>query len=260
MRSNPAGQPKGRKVPARYQPAGFRIIYEDDHVIVGNKASGLLTVAAAWNKENTVHAALNEYVRKGNARSRHCVYVVHRIDQDTSGLLIFAKNERAQESLKENWKSTDKVYYTVVHGTLAKKSGLIESYLFEDDKYVVHSIDDPVRGKFSQTAYTVLKETPRFSLLKIDLLTGRKNQIRVHCADIGHPVVGDEKYGRNTVKYARLALHSRSITFTHPVTHARMTFAADVPEYFHTLGGPWEDRPVKGSSETNKEEQDLYVQ
>ncbi len=246
-----AAQPAGRKVPARYQPAGFRIIYEDDHLIVGNKAAGFLTVAAAWNKENTVHAALNEYVRKGNSRSRHCVYVVHRIDQDTSGILIFAKNERVQEALKENWKSTQKVYYTVVHGALAQKTGVVESYLFEDDKYVVHSIDDPVRGKWSRTAYTVLKETGKFSLLKIDLLTGRKNQIRVHCADLGHPVVGDEKYGRNAVKYPRLALHSRSITFTHPVTRARMTFEADIPEYFHTLVGHWDDIPGQSLVVTN---------
>ena len=242
---HPSDQPQGRKIPARYQPAGFRILYEDDQIIVGEKASGLLTVAAAWNRENTVHALLNQYVRKGNSRSRQCVYVVHRLDQDTSGVLIFAKNERAQERLKDAWKTTQKIYYTVVHGTLAEKSGLVSSYLFEDDKYVVHSIDDAVRGKLARTGYAVLKETPRFSLLKIDLLTGRKNQIRVHCADLGHPVVGDEKYGRNAVKFPRLALHSHTITFTHPVTGQRLTFTADVPEYFHTLVGRWEDRPSR---------------
>ncbi|MFA5259846.1 MAG: pseudouridine synthase, partial [Candidatus Omnitrophota bacterium] len=125
--------PEIKKIPKRHQPKGFDILYEDRDIIVGNKAPGFLTVGAAWNREKTIHAALNQYVRKGSLKSRKCVFVVHRLDQDTSGVLIFAKTEQAQAFLKDHWKSTIKTYYAVVHGRLAKKSGTISSYLSEDD-------------------------------------------------------------------------------------------------------------------------------
>ncbi|MCX5680779.1 MAG: RluA family pseudouridine synthase [Candidatus Omnitrophica bacterium] len=189
-----------------------------------------------WNKEHTVHSALNQYVRKGNARSRKCVYVVHRLDQDTTGVLVFAKTEQVQNFLKDNWKSTIKTYYTVVHGRLAQKTGTFSSYLVEDEGYKMHSTSDS-KGKLSHTAYTVLEETDKFSLLKIDFLTGRKNQIRVHLADAGHPVVGDAKYGKGGARHHRLALHSQSISLTHPFSGQRVTFAVPVPEYFSALMG-----------------------
>ncbi|MBF0569748.1 MAG: RluA family pseudouridine synthase [Candidatus Omnitrophica bacterium] len=234
---------QGRKIPRRYQPKGFEILFEDDHIIVGNKAAGFLTVGAAWERENTVHHALNAYVRKGNSRSHKCVFVVHRLDQHTSGVLIFAKSPRVQELLKDNWKNTKKTYYAVVHGSLTQKQGLFESYLFEDDKYVVHSIDDAARGKFAQTKYEVVKEANRFSLVKINLLTGRKNQIRVHFADAGHPVAGDAKYGRPDTRHPRLALHSQAISFPHPVTREQLTFETEIPEYFDRLMNPPGRRP-----------------
>ncbi len=224
-----------KKIPKKYQPKGFEILYEDRDVIVGNKAPGVLTVAALWNKEKTVHAALNQYVRKGNSKSRKCVYVVHRLDQDTSGVLIFAKTEQAQNVLKDHWKTTAKTYYAIVHGRLAEKAATLSSYLLEDDDYVMHSTSDKKQGKLSYTAYAVLKETAKYSLVKIDLLTGRKNQIRVHFADLGHPLVGDAKYGREGTKDGRLALHSQSISFKHPFSGERLTFAARVPEYFRGL-------------------------
>ena len=229
-----------KKIPKKYQPKGFEILYEDRDVIVGNKAPGFLTVSALWNKENTIHRALNLYVRKGNPRSRNCVFVVHRLDQDTSGVLIFAKTEQAQIFLKDHWKDTKKIYYAVVHGRMARKAGTISSYLIEDEEYVMHSTADSTKGKLAQTAYTVLKETDKFSLLRIDLLTGRKNQIRVHLADEGHPVVGDAKYGRKAVRHKRLALHSRSISFVHPFSGERLKFEVDAPEYFNTLVGPFD--------------------
>ncbi|MBU0468138.1 MAG: RNA pseudouridine synthase [Candidatus Omnitrophica bacterium] len=224
-----------KKIPKKYQPKGFEIKYEDKYVIVGNKAQGFLTVAALWNREKTVHSALNQYVRKGNSRSRKCVYVVHRLDQDTSGVLIFAKTKQAQSFLKDNWKATKKTYYAIVHGRLAQRAGTISSYLIEDDEYVMHSTDDTKKGKLALTDYEVLKETSKFSLIKIDLLTGKKNQIRVHFADLGHPIVGDVKYGNSGTKYGGMALHSRSIAFNHPVTKERLTIEAKVPEYFTKL-------------------------
>jgi len=227
------------KIPKRHQPRGFEILYEDRDIIVGNKLPGFLTVRALWNREETVHAALNRYVRKGNARSRKCVYVVHRLDQDTSGVLVFAKTPQAQSFLKDHWRSTVKIYYAVVHGRLAEKEAEISSYLVEDGDYVVHSSPDNTEGKLARTAYTVVKETRAFSLLKINLLTGRKNQIRVHLSDAGHPVVGDAKYGKDVRRHHHLALHAQSISLTHPFHGRRMTFEAPIPPYFETLVGPW---------------------
>lgn len=223
----------------KHQPKGFEILHEDRDVIVGNKAAGSLAVAALWNKEDTIHAALNTYVRKGNVRSRKCVFVVHRLDQATSGAMIFAKTEQAQTFLKDNWTTTKKIYYAIVHGRLARKSGTISSHLIEDEDYVMRSTTDSAKGKLAHTTYTVIKETDKFSLLKVDLLTGRKNQIRVHLADLGHPVVGDDKYGKSDPQHKRLALHSQSISFIHPFSGKRLTFTASIPEYFTKLIGPW---------------------
>lgn len=221
-------------IPRKHQPRGFEILYEDRDIIAGNKAAGILTVAALWNKHDTVHHALNVYVRKGQVRSRKCVYVVHRLDQATTGILLFAKSEKVQEYLKSNWKNTVKIYYAVVHGHLAKKSDTISSYLTEDEDYIVHSSDDPLEGKLARTQYEVLRENAKYSLLKINLLTGRKNQIRVHLADLGHPVVGDERYGKSGFK--DLALHAWSIEFNHPHTQKRMVLTAPAPECFGKLG------------------------
>lgn len=231
----------------RHQPKGFEILYEDRDIIVGNKAPGSLTVAALWNKEDTIHFALNTYVRKGNARSTKRVFVVHRLDQATSGVMIFAKTEQAQIFLKDNWSTTKKIYYAVVHGRLAQKAGTISSRLIEDEDYVMHAVSDGAKGKPAHTAYSVLQETANFSLLKIDLLTGRKNQIRVHLAGQGHPVVGDDKYGKSDPGHKRLALHAWSISFAHPFSGKRLTFTAPVPEYFTSLIGQ------------GKKQQTLYV-
>lgn len=224
-----------KKIPKKYHPKGFELLYEDKDLIVGNKAQGFLTVKAAWEREQTIHFALNQYLRKGNSKSRKCVFVVHRLDQETSGVLIFAKSPQIQESLKDNWKEVTKTYLAVVYGKLEKKSDTISSYLVEDDDYVMHSYQDGAQGKLSHTQYTVLKEQGQFSLIKINLLTGRKNQIRVHLADIGHPVVGDDKYGPNDSRYKKMALHAYAISFKHPLTRKELVFQAAVPDHFKQL-------------------------
>jgi tRNA pseudouridine32 synthase/23S rRNA pseudouridine746 synthase/23S rRNA pseudouridine1911/1915/1917 synthase len=220
-------------IPKKYQPKGFEILHEDRDIIVGNKAAGYLTVSALWEKINTVHHALNIYVRKGQLKSRKCVYVVHRLDQATTGILIFAKSTQAQVYLKDNWKSTIKTYYAIVYGHMTKKSDTVTSYLQEDDEYMIHSSQNDKQGKLAQTEYQVVKENNKFSLLKINLLTGRKNQIRVHMADLGHPIVGDDKYGKSGFKH--LALHAHSIEFNHPFNKERMKITAPMPEYFQKL-------------------------
>ncbi|MCM2354650.1 MAG: RNA pseudouridine synthase [Pseudobdellovibrio sp.] len=224
-----------KKTSRKYQPKGFHILHEDRDVIVGNKSPGLLTVGAMWEKENTVHNLLNQYIRKGNSRSRACVFVVHRLDQATSGALIFAKTEEVQQYLKNNWKSTVKTYYTIVHGHLKKKADTIESYLSEDEDYHVHSSKDSGKGVLAQTQYEVIQETGSYSLVKVNLLTGKKNQIRVHMAELGHPIVGDVKYGKSTSKFKNLALHSASLEFTHPFSKKRILVKAKVPDYFKEL-------------------------
>ncbi|MBY0554382.1 RNA pseudouridine synthase [bacterium] len=225
-------QPQAPKIPKKYQPLGYQILHEDLDLIIGSKAPGFLTVAALWEKNKTIHGALNQYVQKGNARSTKCVYVVHRLDQATSGVLVFAKSEKVQQFLKNDWTNTRKTYYTIINGKLPKKSGLIESYLQEDDDYVVHSSQDSTQGKLAKTEYEVLKETDKFSLVKINLLTGKKNQIRVHMSEAGCPVVGDVKYGDKNTKSKDLMLHSFSIELTHPFKKERLLVQAPVPPYF----------------------------
>jgi RluA family pseudouridine synthase len=235
----PPRHPQRPRIPRKHQPKGFDILYEDNYLIVGNKAAGYLTVGAAWERERTIQHALDVYVRKGSAVSHRCVYVVHRLDQHTSGVLVFAKTERVQQALKSSWKDTQKTYYAVVHGQLAEPEGIIESFLVEDEDYVMHSTGKAGEGKLARTAYRVIKATPRMTLVKIDLLTGRKNQIRVQFGELGHPVVGDAKYGKPDTGHRRLALHSAQLSFTHPVTRQRLTFEVPVPEYFATLVGAY---------------------
>ncbi len=216
----------------RHQPKGLDILYEDKDILVVDKPAGLLTVATANNKTNTAYYKLTDYVRKGNSKSRNRIFIVHRLDQSTSGVLVFAKNEEAKFRLQSHWKDTEKKYVAVVYGQLAKKEDVISSYLAESKAYIVYSTTDTVRGKLAHTAYKVLKESRQFSLLEINLLTGRKNQIRVHLADKGHPVVGDRKYGKPKDGFRRLALHSKSISFKHPASGRQMIFETKMPNYF----------------------------
>jgi len=226
-----------KRPPAKYQPKGLAVIYEDRDVIVVEKPCGLLSIGTDRDKSRTVHTILNEYVRKGNPRSPNRVYIVHRLDRETSGILVLAKSEQAKIFLQGHWQETDKRYLTIVHGTLAPKAGMISSYLAENSAFTVYSTPDPAVGKLSHTEYTVLKESRGFSLLEIHLLTGRKHQIRVHLSEKGHPVVGDRKYGRQNDAHATLALHARSISFTHPVSGKRLTFETGIPDSFTRLVG-----------------------
>jgi RluA family pseudouridine synthase len=219
----------------RHLPQGLEIIYEDKAILVVEKPAGLLTVGTPTNKERTVQWYLTDYVRKGALKSRNRVFVVHRLDQWTSGVLVFAKSEEIKDRLQEQWKDTEKKYIAVIHGQMAEKEGIISSYLAENKAYTVYSTNDPEKGKLAQTAYKVLKEAGQYSLVEINLLTGRKNQIRVHFADKGHPVVGDRKYGKGGDQFKRLALHSMSISFAHPTTDKQMTFTTKVPYYFKDL-------------------------
>ena len=216
---------------------GLVILYEDQDILVVDKPAGLLTVATEREKSRTACAILTDYIRKGCGRCRKRVFVVHRLDRDTSGTLIFAKSEEAMHRLQALWKQTEKKYIAVVYGRCEKSSETIATYLAENNGYNVYSTTDSTKGKLSQTTYKVLRMTKRVSLLEVVLLTGRKNQIRVHLAGIGHPIVGDRKYGKEDESQPRMALHARVISFKHPFSDKRLTIESPVPAFFTTLVG-----------------------
>jgi tRNA pseudouridine32 synthase/23S rRNA pseudouridine746 synthase/23S rRNA pseudouridine1911/1915/1917 synthase len=218
------------KIRTKYVPAGIKILYEDRDIIVIDKSSGLLSVKANYEAEHTAHHLLTGYVRKGNPKAKINLFVVHRLDRDTSGVLIFAKSYAIREKFAEQWENVEKKYLAVVYGHLAEKSGIIESYLAEGEDYKMQSVKNPKDGDFARTKYKVIKASKNYSLLEIQLLTGKKNQIRVHLSENGHPIVGDKKYKKDAK--GRLALHALSIRFKHPFNDEEMTFETEIPEYF----------------------------
>lgn len=224
-----------KKVSAKHQPKGLTILYEDHDIIVIDKIDGLLTMGTEREKQKTAYYLLTNYVKKGNERSKSRLFIVHRLDRDTSGILIFAKNENTKRYLQENWKEFSKKYFTVVYGKLENKEGEITSYLKENKAFRVYSVKNSEEGKLAKTGYKVIRESRKYSLLEINLFTGRKNQIRVHMADMGHPVAGDKVYGNADKGIKRLALHSTSLTIIHPVSKEEMTFKTEIPDYFKTL-------------------------
>ena len=229
-------QHSGKRPGRKHQPGGMTILHEDREILVVVKPAGLLTVGTERDKTRTAHYLLNDYVRKGDPKSRNRVYVVHRLDQDTSGILVFAKSEAAKIFLQEHWESTDKYYLAIIHGRLPEQEGTISTWLTENAAQRVYSTPDTAKGKFSSTEYKVLQESRKgFSLVEVHLLTGRKHQIRVHFAELGHPVVGDKKYGNGAPVANRLALHARTLSFTHPLNGRRLTFDTGMPEDFVRL-------------------------
>ncbi|MDP6810936.1 MAG: RluA family pseudouridine synthase [Kiritimatiellia bacterium] len=221
--------------PRRYQPKGLSILYEDRDILVVDKTSGLLTVSSDKVRENTAYYLLNTYVRKGNAKSRNRVFIVHRLDRDTSGVIVFARHEKAKRYLQAEWHGFKKVYYAVVHGAPPQKEGIITSYLAENQTHRMYSVRDPRKGKLAKTGYRIVRQSQQHSLLEIDLLTGRKNQIRVHLAEAGCPVAGDRKYGQQKKGDGRLALHAASLSIRHPHTKEEMLFTAKVPATIDSL-------------------------
>lgn len=209
----------------------IRILYEDKHLVVIDKPEGLLSVAAAFEKGETAHAFLKQRYHPQR------VHVVHRLDQDTSGVMVFALSETARDALKDIFErhAIQRVYTAIVEGMLTPDKGTWECYLYEDANYVVHATDDPGRGELAITHYLVKKQSKRNSWLELRLETGKKNQIRVHCQQAGHPIAGDKKYGAQTSPIKRMCLHANLLAFEHPVTGKEMSFESAVPETFHRI-------------------------
>jgi len=224
-----------KKPSKKHQPKGLTILYEDRDIIVVNKISGLLTISSDRERERTAYFHLTDYVKKGNPKSKNRIFIVHRLDRDTSGVLVFAKTEEAKQFLQDEWANFSKTYYACVHGKLIEKEGVISSHLVENKLHRMYSTNNTKEGKFAKTGYKVVKESDRFSVLEIKLFTGRKNQIRVHLSDIQHPVIGDKIYGIKEKGIKRLGLHAYSLTILHPFSKKEMTFQTEIPNYFKSL-------------------------
>ncbi len=223
---------------------GLTIVYEDEDIIVIDKPAGLLTIATENEKRKTAFYLLSNYLKERSDSTTERIFIVHRLDQGTSGLLVFAKNEAAKQILQDQWEQADKRYSAVVEGVPSKKEGQIVSMLSESKALRVYTVrDQSEEGKEARTNYKVVQASDAYALLDITLLTGRKNQIRVHMADLGHPISGDKKYGAKANPLRRMALHAYYLSFPHPtIPGKRMEFEIKIPGKFYILLGKKKER------------------
>ncbi len=212
---------------------GLRIVHLDEAVVVVDKPTGLLSMGSAREKERTAHRIINEYLKRLTKSPSQQAFIVHRLDRETSGLMLFARNELIQAALQQNWKSVTKKYLAVVEGTPSSADGTLKDRLLEDKSLRVHRVDKG--GELAITHYRVLGKHGNRSLLELELETGRKNQIRVQLAALGHPIVGDRKYGAKTDPARRLSLHSCELSFCHPISRAPMKFLSALPTRLSAL-------------------------
>lgn len=215
--------------------ANLPIIYEDDELIAINKPSGVLSIASDREKARTAYRMVNDYVQQKNKHNR--IYVIHRLDEDTSGVLVFAKNPRIKETLQKNWNDIVKKrgYFAVVEGEMEKAEDTYIDYLKENSLNLMYVTNDKKNGKKCITNYKVIKYNKKYSLLDINIETGRKNQIRVQLGHHNHHVIGDDKYGEPSNPLKRLGLHAYELAFIHPISQKMMLFKAPMPEEFKKL-------------------------
>ncbi len=211
-----------------------KIVFEDQYLIVVEKNVGILSMAAG-HKSLNVKSVLDDYFRK--SKQGCTAHVVHRLDRDTSGLMVYAKDMETEQILEHNWHDIvyDRRYVAVVSGEMEEDGGTIANWLKDNAAYVTYSSPVDNGGKYAVTHFHTLNRTTEHSLVEFSLETGRKNQIRVHCADMGHPVCGDVKYGNGDDPLHRLCLHAYILCFYHPVTHERMEFQTMIPSAFKSL-------------------------
>jgi 23S rRNA pseudouridine1911/1915/1917 synthase len=210
----------------------FPVLYDDQHVIVVDKPAGIST--SSTDGSINIHWIVSEYLKKiskGNTRA----YVVHRLDKEVSGVLLFAKSYEAMNNIKDKWKETEKHYYALVEGIPVKNEDTIKSWLVEDKSLKVHSVTETAEAKFAVTHYKTIKLLNNYALLDVKLETGRKNQIRVHLSDIGCPIVGDRKYGASSDYKRRIRLHAYNLSFPHPMTGRMINVDSPVPKSFLLL-------------------------
>lgn len=211
-----------------------KIVYEDRWLVVVEKNIGILSMAAGHSSLN-VKSVLDDYFLKSRQKCR--AHVVHRLDRDTSGLMVYAKDIETEQILEHNWHQIgyDRRYVAVVSGEMEQDNGTIANWLKDNKAYITYSSPTDNGGKYAVTHFQVLNRTTEHSLVEYKLETGRKNQIRVHSADMGHPVCGDVKYGNGDDPLHRLCLHAYMLCFTHPVTGEPMEFSTPIPTAFRSL-------------------------
>lgn len=226
---------KWERSPVTKSFRGFSIVFEDEHLIVIDKHAGILSVATKGERDFTAYSFLSKHVKTGNPENK--IFVVHRLDRDTSGLMVFAKSAQVQHEMQENWRKiiTERTYIAIAEGLVEDDEGEISSFLHENNAMIIYSDQNPEGGKKAVTHYKVLKRSDDFTLLEVRLDTGRKNQIRVHMQDLGHPLINDKKYGGTINPINRLGLHSRVLGFIHPVTKKAMRFETPMPRKFMRL-------------------------
>lgn len=210
----------------------LNILYEDKYILIINKPAKILSVSTNNEKEKTIFHKVYEYIKKKNKNNK--VFIVHRLDYDTSGILVFAKDENVKYMLQNNWNSVIRSYVAVVEGNVEKQRGTIKSYLKETSTLLTYSTNKK-DGKLAITDYNKVLSNNLYTLLEINIKTGRKNQIRVHMKDLGHPIIGDKKYNSNVNPINRLALHANYIKFTHPITKNNIEIDIDIPDSFINL-------------------------
>lgn len=212
-----------------------KLVYEDDDIIVINKGYGLLSMGNDKIKDGTAYSIIREYIKTKDPRNK--LFIVHRLDQHTSGLMVFAKSIEAKEALQHNWNNMvlRRQYVCVVEGKVLQPQGEVRGLLAENSQHIVYVTDDPKIGKPALTRYSVVKSANGYTLLEVELETGRKNQIRVHMKELGHPIVGDRKYGAKTSPINRLALHAMTLRFVHPITKKLMDFSTPIPNSFQSM-------------------------
>jgi 23S rRNA pseudouridine1911/1915/1917 synthase len=213
----------------------MRLVYEDEYLIVIDKNAGLLSMASDNEKYLTAYNILSTYVKSQKPSNR--IFIVHRLDRDTSGLMMFARSEKVQSLLQRDWKRnvTARTYVALVEGEVTEPEGVIKSYIYESKALVMHSTPDPKRGDLAVTRFRLLKSGSEYSLLEITLETGKKNQIRLHMQEKGHSIAGDKKYGATSSPIGRLGLHASVLAFIHPVTGREMRFESKVPAKFRRM-------------------------
>ena len=211
------------------------IIYEDDEIIVINKPSGLLSIASDNEKGSTAYRMLSDYVQQKDKHNR--IFVVHRLDEDTSGVLMVAKNVKIQKALQDNWNEIvlKRGYYAIVEGKMEQDQGTIKSYLKKNSQNMMYSSKKQGDGQLAITHYKVLKSNKDYSLLDVNIDTGRKNQIRVHLGEKGHFIIGDDKYGNPSNPIKRLGLHAYELSLIHPFTKKKLKFVSPIPKEFNKL-------------------------
>ena len=222
-------RPKGLAAPETALPSGIRIRHEDADMLVVEKPAGLLSIASPSEPEKTAYAALTDHVRRGNRLGRERVWIVHRLDRETSGLMIFAKNEAAKRALQEGWDAVEKKYLAVVEGAPPGDAGLFDSHLDESNLLKVYVAHEGPETRHALTRYRVTKKGKATTLVELTLETGRRHQIRVQLAAAGCTIVGDKKYGAATNPIKRIALHACTLRFIHPVTRETMRFDSPLP-------------------------------